>query len=109
MSVLKGDIDPYQFPYTTFAGPDYPCFLCATPLGEGLIVHWMGSHADIYFHPDCVPAFTQKLLQDWLAINYPEHPRHNMVYDQAEQGEFTRSLLIDSPFSTGGIESYPPQ
>jgi hypothetical protein len=76
-----------------FEGPRHPCFLCGGAVGEGKVVVWMGSggtgvFADdgspvsnilkrvgpvtaalhIYFHPNCVPSFTRRLLQDWEKV-----------------------------------------
>ena len=43
--------------------PEMSCFLCNEPINEEFIV-WSGTRS-IYFHPDCVPSFCRRLLEDW--------------------------------------------
>jgi hypothetical protein len=93
MSILEGNINPYVWPHDTFQGPTHPCFYCGHEVGEGLVVHWHGHlEDDLYLHSDCVPGFTQGLLQHWHAIQHREHPYRHRVFDLAEQREHIKNL-----------------
>lgn len=43
MSVLDGNRKAGEEPHDSFEGPRHPCFLCGRGVGEGKVIHWMGS------------------------------------------------------------------
>lgn len=94
MAVFVADELPRQaWEFMDFEGPRHPCFSCGNPVGEGLVVIWMGSVGSgniesapddirpvleemaqrggvqaaghIFFHPTCIPYFCRCLLEDW--------------------------------------------